>query len=980
MSLPCSFRIVLILAICITSQSAAQLNSTVEISDDEFAAFLKRLQTMDCIEDAPAPMLFAEPRYTRGTSNSICFQLPDTSALPFSPDTIRVPYVVTHVVNEVSGEVLEYPRPVVLTDDSVQFETIPSLLENGIRYNYTVQLVLPICDATCEDIVEQHCSAFQDTVWSIQDSTPPSVENVTIPELAESPVAGWTNQSALSIEADIADPAGVWQAFLFRRECDATSWQESVADSTFNGAESESGFIFAESVQATFDQNLADGCYELRVEGKDATHTPESCFPDFELAGNGGQPLDTDSPQLTLNVDSTPPDSVTLDCAQSSNRIHLNWTAASDPAPGIGLAGYHIVRDGERLATVPANRNSFSDEIPITAPETEFEYRVQPFDSLQNVQTAGGAAVCIYKPVSQISMLPEPEFTAGDTNLVCWTGSPTIDTFTAHRARACDFQAAESVTVDDTCFTFTELQDGVSYCYWVTAVDRQGRTVVSDTVSSIQDATFPQIIEFEIAEHEVLADGNWVNMRDVQLRLIAGDRTPGQLETILISEDGEPRDPIPVDASDEIDLAIPYTLAADECSPITLTTQVVDAAGNRSTQVSFTFKLDATPPSPVTVLDCGQLTAENGMRLQWSESSEPTTCSGLQGFRILRDDVEIATVSANTTSYEDLLPVDTPDATFNYHVQPVDSLENVQVEGGEAMCEYESASFITIEKMDEFSPGLSNEVCWEVSGDLNLIKAFIDANGDFTADDSVVFNMPQSQMCHTFSNLTDGQKYAYWIIGLDAQQRIAASDTVASIQDDTPPRILNFEFSEGETVNNQQWTYSRDINLDVMAQDAFPGELWNYVLVENTRRRFEDTFRDSVSNFGGKLRYQISASTEQSTRINLSLRVLDGAGNQSAAETLTLYLQEDAPRLFAFPNPFNPKNQSTTIRVREIEETEIKIYDFFGNHVQTLNRKENDHDFIWDGRNGRGEMVANGGYVCVGTETGARFKIAVVKK
>jgi len=477
-----------------------------------------------------------------------------------------------------------------------------------------------------------------------------------------------------------------------------------------------------------------------------------------------------------------------------------------------------------------------------------------------------------------------------------------------------------------------------------------------------------------------LADGNWVNTRDVQLNLAAADRAPGQLETILISEDGKPRDPIPVDAGDEIDLALPYTLAATECSPVTLTAQLVDAAGNRSAEVIFSFKLDATPPSPVTILDCGQLTGENGMALQWSESSEPAECSGLMGFRILRDDAEITTVSANTTTYEDLLSADTPDATFRYHVQPVDSLGNTQVEGREVMCEYEGASFISINAMDEFSPGLSNELCWEISGDLNLIKAFIDANGDFAADDSVVFNAPQSQMCHTFSNLADGQKYAYWIVGVDAQQRVAASDTVVSTQDDTPPQILNFTFSEGETVNDQRWTYSRDINLDVMAQDAFPGELWNYVLVENTQRRFEDTFRDSVSNFGGKLRYQITASTEQSTRIDLSLRVVDGAGNQSTPETLTLYLQEDAARLFAFPNPFNPKNESTTIRVREVAETEVKIFDFFGNHVQTLNRKENDHDFIWDGRNGRGEMVANGGYVCVGTETGARFKIAVVKQ
>ena len=39
----------------------------------------------------------------------------------------------------------------------------------------------------------------------------------------------------------------------------------------------------------------------------------------------------------------------------------------------------------------------------------------------------------------------------------------------------------------------------------------------------------------------------------------------------------------------------------------------------------------------------------------------------------------------------------------------------------------------------------------------------------------------------------------------------------------------------------------------------------------------------------------------------------------------------------------------------------------------------NSRDFIWDGRNGKGEMVANGGYICVGFHNRARFKIGVKK-
>lgn len=977
MNLRCIIAVVWILQVCTVVNLDAQ---STAMSTDEFSAFLERLKTLDCIEDAPAPTLFAEPRYTQGTSNTFCFQLPDSAALPFAPDTIKVPHVISHVINSESGEVLEYPRPVVLTDDSVQLESTASFLENGVNYAYTIRLVLPICDATCDDITEQHCSTFRDTVWSIQDTNPPVTEDLAIPQLEGSAVRGWTNQPNLSIAATVADPAGVWQAFLYRRACGTETWEQDVADTTFIGTLTDSGYVFAEQVQVAFGQNLEDGCYQLRVEGRDATHTAESCYPNFELAGNGGAPADTEPAQLTVNIDSTPPDSVALTCEQDRNAIHLSWTAARDPNQGIGLAGYRILRDGDIIADLDAAQTSFAESIPISTPATEFVYQVQPYDSLQNVQTEGGRSVCIYKPVSQLAMLPEPEFTPGDSNQVCWTGSPNIDTFTVHRARDCDVSAPATATLADTCFTFAGLEDGETYCYWVTAVDRQGRTVVSDTVTSTQDATFPQISVFDIAERQTLGENDWVSTRDVQIQLAAGDRAPGRIQTVQIFENGAPPQPVAVTPDDEIDFNIPYTLNAGECTPITLAAQVMDAAGNPSAVLSITFKLDETPPTPVTITGCEQLTGANAMGLQWSEASEPAGCSGLQEYRILRDEAVIASVAANITAYEDRLPVDTPDATFTYQVQPVDSLGKVQREGGSSTCDYKSASFVTIDPLDEFSPGLSKEVCWNISGTLNHLRVFIDNNGDLVADDSVTFGKGQSRMCHTFTELEDGQTYSYWVVGLDDQQRMAASDTVTSIQDNTVPAILNFEFTEGEQVDEQSWTYSRSVNLDVMARDAAPGELWDYVLRENSLSRFEGTFGDSASTFGGKIAHQIVASTEQSTRLDLSLRVLDGAGNESPPRTLTLYLQENAPRLFAFPNPFNPRNEFTTIRMRDVRETEIKIFDFFGNHVQTLTRKENNHDFRWDGRNGNGEMVANGGYVCVGTKTGARFKIAVVKK
>jgi hypothetical protein len=75
---------------------------------------------------------------------------------------------------------------------------------------------------------------------------------------------------------------------------------------------------------------------------------------------------------------------------------------------------------------------------------------------------------------------------------------------------------------------------------------------------------------------------------------------------------------------------------------------------------------------------------------------------------------------------------------------------------------------------------------------------------------------------------------------------------------------------------------------------------------------------------------------------------------------------------YAYPSPFSPvveEGQVTRIRYRPIRDglVTVKIYDFAMNLVKTL--EDNQHRFggseyeaVWDGRNGRGEIVANGVY------------------
>jgi len=90
-----------------------------------------------------------------------------------------------------------------------------------------------------------------------------------------------------------------------------------------------------------------------------------------------------------------------------------------------------------------------------------------------------------------------------------------------------------------------------------------------------------------------------------------------------------------------------------------------------------------------------------------------------------------------------------------------------------------------------------------------------------------------------------------------------------------------------------------------------------------------------------------------------------------------------APPAHNYPNPFNPNEESTTI-VFEPNRNDVitmQIYDLFGHLVYEEIGLRADH-LSWDGRNGRGELAASGGYICVlkmDGEVVSKHKIAVIK-
>ncbi|MFQ5651788.1 MAG: hypothetical protein ACE5IY_17760, partial [bacterium] len=386
----------------------------------------------------PPPFLLEKPAFTQGVGgDTLCVVLPPRSTIPI--DTLDFVAPLVHVF--VDGDSITPFAPKDVKDSlgdtvnvSVNFDDrdIPS--GHGLTYRYYVTLMVK--DHDTGDIYE---SPPSNSVQTTHDNQMPLVSNPGIPQLTQTPVPGWSRQSTIQVEADLSDSAGIWKVFLYQRTGALASDWGAPADSIIVCTESDrtdSGFVCDTTVRVSFPRTLADGFYQFRIEGVDATHTPESCFPNFELAGNGGRPAADAPAQAQINIDTTPPAPIdSLNCDQVLSTVELEWPASSDN--GVGLAQYFILRNGVPIDSVAAGMTTYIDS-PQAADETQFDYQVQPADSLRNIQTEGTTCSVPFHPPPEVMMQDEPEFTPGLSNEVCWTSKGAIVSFELFLDEGCD--------------------------------------------------------------------------------------------------------------------------------------------------------------------------------------------------------------------------------------------------------------------------------------------------------------------------------------------------------------------------------------------------------------------------------------------------------------------------------------------------------------------------------------------------------------
>jgi hypothetical protein len=499
----------------------------------------------------PAPTLYEEPEYTRGDSNVIYWK--------------PVPQAVIYLV-EIKRDGDNWIKKDSTSETSYTFKD----LGDCVKYSYSVQ-------ARAES---ELLSDYSNIVSSTQDASAPTIDSVRVIDTSlKFNDMMYYNINKLHINYQVTDACdGISKIQLIRSNNDS-----------LKPVLNEPG---------TLEIELQDGYYELKLAVEDSAFTPESPGPNgtnFELDGNKSEKkVKPDS----FVIDTTPPNAVKINgISQLNDTLVVNWTP-SMPEDSLGFWGYHIIRNGnDCLAskdtiiydTISVYKD-FIDTCNCDLDLIDVLYRVLPFDSLSNeqIKTFGDTSAVYYCPPPKPAMCQEPEYTASDSNTVYWKRIAKADTYIVEMTN--DTSYTKVVLAPENSCTFTDLTDGVKYCYRVKALDEFGReTEWSEPVCSIQDATPPTLHSFSIKDLKPSQGKEWIFTNNITLCLEAWDTKPGKLmNKVEIFENGE-LDSIKIDPQQKFGFCLQqsvneylnYEIKSGAKEPIELVVKIFDCAGNK---------------------------------------------------------------------------------------------------------------------------------------------------------------------------------------------------------------------------------------------------------------------------------------------------------------------------------------------------------------------------------------------------------------
>ncbi len=250
----------------------------------------------------------------------------------------------------------------------------------------------------------------------------------------------------------------------------------------------------------------------------------------------------------------------------------------------------------------------------------------------------------------------------------------------------------------------------------------------------------------------------------------------------------------------------------------------------------------------------------------------------------------------------------------------------------------------------------------------------------------------------TFSNSANQQKFVYGQVKLGSFISPVNIDSI--VVDTIAPTVTDVRAQDVET-GDPNWSSQQRLQIVAIdPRDTPPGVVYAVLVSESPNFDYNAQVctlsTDNTAFYTvADVPYQpqpgdtsILADALNQGRRMLFCKVLDRAENAARLKTPSIVVYWDEIEVMNFPNPFNPNKRPTYIRIQsKVAGAHIKvnIYDMFGNPVWDtevdLSSGSRLGDISWDGKNSDGDVVGNGGYICIVDVDGktAKRKIAVWK-
>ncbi|MFH1714632.1 MAG: hypothetical protein ABH857_00335 [Elusimicrobiota bacterium] len=180
-----------------------------------------------------------------------------------------------------------------------------------------------------------------------------------------------------------------------------------------------------------------------------------------------------------------------------------------------------------------------------------------------------------------------------------------------------------------------------------------------------------------------------------------------------------------------------------------------------------------------------------------------------------------------------------------------------------------------------------------------------------------------------------------------------------------PNGFTNKGVADGSIVSNARVPLMWDQGDPVDAPFTYEvwlkeGDLGSWVMIHSGS---ENSYELTALNYATKYYWKIKSTNK------------NGAWAWSSEYSFTTINSVDRP--FNYPNPFNPNKQKTSIvfNSASAQDVTIKIYSEYGDPVfsATHSAEIGANEFIYDGKDDRGETLYNGSYICrIETNEGAK--------